>query len=408
MKRIFRRCAGIDVHKDSLTVCARVTGRQVEEQFGTTTREILRLADWLADAGVTVVAMEATGIYWKPIWNLLEDRFKLLLANPQHIKRVPGRKTDWSDAQWITQLLEHGLIEASFVPPLPQRELRDLTRQRTQMLADRARVVNRIHKVLESANLKIGSVMSDIGGASGRRVLRALADGDKTIEQMVELVDRRMQAKKPALREALVGRVGEHQRFMLRSLLDQVEHLDGQVESFDQRIEEVMTPFQKQMVIKLDEVPGFDRRTGQNVVAEIGTDMSRFPDAAHLASWAGMCPGNHESAGKRKRGKTRKANRWLKAALTQAAWGASRTARSYYSQQHRRLTTRRGVKRASIAVAHSLLVVCYHLLKEPEIVYQDLGADYFEKHKDPEHEAQRMVRKLERMGFKVQLQRPAA
>ena len=408
MERLYRRCAGIDVHKDSLMVCMRIEGRESVRSYGTTSREILKLSDDLATSGVTIVAMEATGVYWKPVWNLLESRFELMLVNAQHVKRVPGRKTDVSDAQWLAELLEHGLLTASFVPPLSQRELRDLTRQRAQLLNDRARVVNRIHKVLESANLKIGSVMSDIGGVSGRKVLHALAEGQMSIEQMVQLVDVRMEQKKPQLREALMGRVGDHQRFMLRQLLEQMQHLDRQVESFDHRIQEVMSPLESQMVEKLDEVPGFDKRTGQSVIAEIGTDMSRFPSAAHLASWAGLCPGNRQSGGKRKSGKTRRANKWLKAALTQAAWGASRTRRSYYSAQHRRLSTRRGKKRATIAVAHSLLVTVYCLLSKNK-QYIDLGAAYFENHRpDPARQAEHMLKKLERLGYKVTVERPAA
>jgi transposase len=242
MQRIYPRCAGIDVHKDSRAVCIRVDRRQSDESYGTTSREILRLGDRLAEAGVEVVAMEATGVYWKPVWNLLEGRFELVLANPRHIKRVPGRKTDVTDAQWIAQLLEHGLIEASFEPPPAQRQLRDLTRQRSQLLADRARVLNRVHKVLESANLKVGSVMSDIGGVSGRKVLHALAEGKLDVGRMAELVDRRMEDKTPALREALQGWVEEHHRFMLRQLLEQVDHLDRQVDAFDLRIEERRCP----------------------------------------------------------------------------------------------------------------------------------------------------------------------
>ena len=407
MDRLYRRCAGIDVHKDSLMVCMRIEGRESVRSYGTTSREILKLSDDLAAAEVTIVAMEATGVYWKPVWNLLESRFELMLVNAQHVKRVPGRKTDVSDSQWLAELLEHGLLTASFVPPLSQRELRDLTRQRSQLLNDRARVLNRIHKVLESANLKIGSVMSDIGGASGRKVLHALAEGRLSIEQMVQLVDRRMEAKKPQLREALVGRVGDHQRFMLHQLLTQVQHLDEQIACFDRRIEEVMSPLEREMVRKLDEVPGFDQRTGENVIAEIGTQMSRFPSAAHLASWAGLCPGNRQSGGKRRSGKIRKANKWLKATLTQAAWGASRTRRSYFSEQHRRLTVRRGVKRASIAVAHSLLIVSYHLLKTRDLAYTDLGSDHFTRAATPEKEANHLVKRLQRLGYQVDLHRAA-
>jgi transposase len=348
MDKVNPRCAGLDIHKDSVWACARVDGRQSIEKFGTTTRELLRLGDWLAEQQVTIVAMESTGVYWKPVWNLLEERFALMLVNAHHIKQVPGRKTDVKDCQWIGELLEHGLLRPSFVPNRPQRELRDLTRQRTQLLGDRARVVNRIQKTLEDANIKLASVATDITGKSGRAILNALVEGKLSPEQMAELVHKKMEAKKPALREALRGRMTSHHRFMLKQLLGQIDHLDGLIESFDMRIQEVMSPLERDAVKRLDEVPGFDVRTGQNVIAEIGTDMGRFATPQHLASWAGLCPGNNQSAGKRKSGRTGKANRWLKAALTQAAWGASRTRRSYYSAQHRRLTTRRGVKRATI------------------------------------------------------------
>jgi len=407
MDRVNACCAGLDVHKDSVWAAARCDGRQQVQKFGTSSRELLRLGDWLVDQGVKIVAMESTGVYWRPVWNLLEDRLQLMLVNAQHIKQVPGRKTDVSDCQWIAQLLEHGLLKRSFVPDRPQRELRDLTRQRTQLLGERARVVNRVHKTLEDANIKLASVATDIMGKSGRAILDALVENRLTAEQMAELVHQKMAAKKPALREALQGRVTAHHRFMLTQLLGQVDHLDRMVESFDRRIQEVMSPLEHESVQRLDEMPGFDRRTGQNVIAEIGTDMSRFPSPHHLASWAGICPGNNQSAGKRQSGKTRKANRWLKATLTQAAWGASRTRRSYFSAQHRRLTTRRGVKRATIAVAHSLLVTAYSLLSDPR-PYLDLGVDYFEKQQDPEHKAQQLLRKLQRLGYAVEIKRPAA
>jgi len=408
MDKVNPRCAGLDVHKDSVWACARVDGGKPRvEKFGTTSRELLRLGDWLADQGVTVVAMESTGVFWKPVWNLLEGRFELMLVNARHVKQVPGRKTDVRDCEWIAQLLEHGLLKASFVPDRPQRELRDLTRQRTQLLNDRARVVNRIQKTLEDANIKLASVATDITGKSGRAVLDALVDGRLSPEQMAELVHKRMEAKKPLLREALAGRVTAHHRFMLEQLLDQVDHLDGLVGTFDARIEEVMNPLGREAVRRLDEVPGFDVRTAQNVLAEIGTDMTRFPSPRHLASWAGLCPGNDESAGKRRSGRTRKANRWLKGALTQAAWGASRTRRSYFSVRHRRLTARRGVKRATIAAAHSLLVTTHCLLCDPK-PYADLGAGHFDTLQSPEQQAQRMVRKLQRLGYAVELKRPAA
>jgi transposase len=407
MDKVNPRCAGLDVHKDSVWACARVDGKRFVEEFGTSSRQLLRLGDWLAGHGVTVVAMESTGVFWKPVWNLLEDRLALMLVNARHVKQVPGRKTDVADCDWIAQLLEHGLLKASFVPDRPQRELRDLTRQRSQLLGDRARVVNRVQKTLEDANIKLASVATDITGKSGRAVLDALADGKLTPEQMAELVHKRMEAKKPALREALAGRVTPHHRFMLRQLLEQVDHLDRMVESFDARIEEVMSPLAREAVRRLDEVPGFDVRTGQNVIAEIGTDMTRFPSPHHLASWAGLCPGNDESAGKRRSGRTRKANRWLKGALTQAAWGAGRTRRSYSSAQHRRLTARRGAKRATVAVAHSLLVTVHCLLSGSR-PYADLGATYFQRPEGPQKQAERMVRKLQRLGYVVELKRPAA
>jgi transposase len=404
MEKVNPRCAGLDVHKDSVWACARIDGVSSIAKFGTCTRELLRLGDWLAELGVTIVAMESTGVYWKPVWNLLEERFALMLVNAHHIKQVPGRKTDVKDCQWIAELLEHGLLKASFVPDRPQRELRDLTRQRTQLLGDRARVVNRMQKTLEDANIKLASVATDITGKSGRAILNALVEGKLLPEQMAELVHKKMEAKKPALREALNGRMTPHHRFMLKQLLGQIDDLDEMVEAFDQRIEAVMSPLQQESVKRLDEVPGFDQRTAQNVLAEIGMDMSRFATPQHLASWAGLCPGNNESAGKRKSGRTRKANRWLKAALTQAAWGASRTRRSYFAAQHQRIAKRRGVKRASIAVAHSLLTVTHCLLSRPQ-PYVDLGVNHFVP--DPKRQVDHLIRRLQHMGYTVEVKEAA-
>lgn len=407
MDIINRRCAGLDVHKDSVWACVRVDGRQFIEKFGTTSSELLRLGDWLAGHGATTAAMESTGVFWKPVWNLLEDRLALMLVNAQHVKKVPGHKTDISDCAWLAQLLECGLLKASFVPPRPQRELRDLTRQRTQLQGDRARVINRIQKTLEDANIKLASVATDITGKSGRAILNALVEGKLSAEQMAELVHKRMEAKKPAMREALVGKVTAHHRFMLGQLLSQIDALDELIVSFDTRIEEVMSPLEKQAINRLDEIPGFDVRTGQKVIAEIGTDMSRFPTPHHLASWAGMCPPNHESAGKRRNRHVNKANKWLKSALTQAAWAASRKRRSYFSAQHRRLTTRRGIKRANIAVAHSLLVVAHCVLSD-NTPYKDLGAEFFDRLRDPERQAKQMVQRLERLGYAVEIKKTAA
>src|SRR5436305_5916361 len=401
------RCAGIDVHKDSLKVAARVDGQVFVQTFGATSAEIFAMADWLDSLGVKIVAMESTGVYWKPVWNLLEDRFELILANAHHVKSIPGCKTDVKDCNWVAELLEYGLVPRSLVPPRPQRELRDLTRQRTSLNEDRARVVNRVQKTLEDANIKLGSVATDSMGKSGRAILEALIEGKLTVDQMVQLVHKRMEAKKPALRAALEGRVTEHHRFMLRQALDQIDHLDRQIQDFDRRIDQVMSPLEREAVKRLDAVPGLDVRSAQIVLAEIGTDMSRFPSSRHLASWAGLCPGNHESAGKRRSGRTRQGNGYLKATLCQAGWGASRTRRSYFSAQHKRLTTRRGVKRANMAVAHSLLVTCYHLIKTPQD-YKDLGPDYFQKTPDPERSAQQMVKRLQKLGYSVKIERVAA
>jgi transposase len=339
------------------------------------------------------------------VWNLLEDRFAVMVVNAQHIKQVPGRKTDVSDCQWIAQLLQHGLLRASFVPDRPQRELRDLTRQRVQTIADRSRVSNRIQKVLEDANVKLASVASDPLGASGRAMIRALIQGVMTPEAMAELARQRLRQKIPQLREALRGRVSEHHRFMLKTLLDQVEYLEKQVAQFDARIEQTMGPFEKRAVARLDTIPGIDARAAQNIVAEIGADMSRFPTAGHLCSWAGMCPGNHQSAGKRKRGKTTEGNRWLKRTLTQSGWAASRKKGSYLQAQYRRLAGRRGKKRAVIAVGHSQLVIAYHLIKQ-EVDYQELGGNHFDTIQT-ERQTKHLIKRLERLGYEVNL-RPAA
>lgn len=401
------RCAGIDVHKDSLKVAARVNGEVFVETFGTTSSEIFRMADWLAEKSITIVAMESTGVYWKPVWNLLEERFELILANAQHVKSIPGCKTDVKDCRWVAELLEYGLVPQSLVPPRPQRDLRDLTRQRTQLNGDRARVVNRVQKVLEDANIKLASVATDITGKSGRAILDALVEGKLPVDQMVELVHKRMESKKPFLRQALTGRVTAHHRFMLGQLLEQIDHLDEQIRNFDRHIDEVMSPFEQEVLKRLDHVPGLSRTAAQVVIAEIGTDMSCYPTSRHLASWAGLCPGNNESAGKRRSGRVRQGNGWLKAVLCQAAWGASRTRRSYFSAQHKRIGSRRGTKRANIAVAHSLLVTCYHLIKGGTD-YVDLGETYFQKTPDPQRTAEQLVKRLKKLGYEVKLERVAA
>jgi len=326
MDTMHRCCAGLDVHKETVAACVRridSTGRVAKEvrTFGTTTGALRKLLDWLVSQGAEAAAMESTGVFWKPIWNILEGSVKVILVNARHIKNVPGRKTDVKDCDWIAQLLQHGLLRASFVPERPQRDLRDLTRQRSQLTAEQSRVSNRIHKTLEDANIKLGSVATDILGVSGREMIRALIAGQDDPNALAELARRRLRAKLPQLREALRGRLSDHHRFMLSQLMDHRDYLDRQIAAFDQRIEELMRPFQE-ATQRLMTMPGVGRLTAQNVLAEIGTDMSRFPTDQHLASWAAMCPGNRESAGKRQSGHTNHGNRWLRTALAQAAWAA--------------------------------------------------------------------------------------
>jgi transposase len=408
------RCCGLDVHKDSVVACVRLvdpSGRldQQVRSFTTTTRGILQLGDWLMEHQVSIAAMESTGVYWKPIWNLLEDQLELMLVNAGHIKQVPGRKTDVKDCQWIAQLLSCGLLRNSFVPDRPQREMRDLTRQRSQLTADKTRVANRIQKVLEDANIKLGSVATDILGVSGRDMLAALIKGDQTPRQMAELARMTLRKKIPQLTEALHGGVNDHHRFMLGMLMTQLQQIEQQIEGFDARIEqqmEVMSPLAKEAVKKLDEIPGIDQRSAQVILAEIGTDMNRFATAGHLASWAGLSPGNNQSAGKRRSGRVTLGNRWLKATLCQCAWAASRCKNSYFRSQHHRITARRGPKRATLAVAHSQLCIIYELLKD-NTSYQDLGVDYFQR-TNTDRLKQKLVRNLERLGYQVTLASQAA
>ena len=418
MEILHESCAGLDVHKKQVTACVRqLQGRRVHSEvrtFGTMTRDILQMSEWLASHGVTHVAMESTGVFWKPIYNLLEGTFELLLCNAKHIKQVPGRKTDVKDAEWIAQLLQCGLLKPSFVPPRHMRELRDLTRHRAQLVEEKTRIANRIHKTLEDANIKLGSVASDILGVSGRAMIQAIIAGQKDPVELAELARRQLRGKIPQLRLALEGGIREHHRYMLgrlyRHLLfleDEIEELSSQIESrlaaHDAKDQDRDEPLPFGLAVQmLSAFPGIDIRTAQNVLAEIGTDMTRFPDERHLASWAGVCPGNNESAGKRKNGKATKGNRWLRRALSQAAWGASRTKKSYFAAQFRRLSARRGKKRAIIAVAHSLLSAVYHVLAR-RCPYQDLGPDFFDKI-SPERTARYHVKRLRQLGYSVELQ----
>jgi transposase len=403
---VYPRCAGIDVHKATVVVGLRrldARGKLHKEvrTFATMTRDLLALADWLAGHGVTHVAMESTGVYWKPVYNLLEGRFAVILVNAEHIKRVPGRKTDVTDCEWLAQLLQHGLLKASFVPPAPVRELRDLTRQRSQLVAEKAAVANRIQKVLEDANVKLAAVATDVLGASGRDMLEAIIAGEADPRRLADLARKRLRAKLPELRLALHGRVTEHHRFLLRMHLDHVRHLEGLIERLGVRIEAAQPPV-AEAVRRLTTIPGLDRRAAEVVVAEIGVDMGVFPTAGHLASWSGMCPGNNESAGKRRSGRTTKGSRWLRAALVQAAWAASHTKGTYLAAHYRRLARRRGRKRALVALGHTLLVVVYHVLRRGS-TYAELGGDYLDR-LEPGRLTRQLVRRLESLGHKVTLE----
>ncbi|TWT41714.1 Transposase IS116/IS110/IS902 family protein [Phycisphaerae bacterium RAS1] len=405
MEILFGCCGALDIHLKSIQ--AHVRRRNANgvvssfaQRFGTTTAQILALGDWLAEHQVEKVAMEATGVYWKPIWNLLEDRFSLMLVNAQHFHNVPGRKTDVNDAAWLAQLLQCGLLRDSFVPPRPQRELRDLARQRTALVEDKSRVVNRIQKTLEDANIKLSSVASDVVGVSGRAMIRAMIAGQQDPAALADLARQRLRTKIPELREALRGGVRAHHRFMLKQLMDQLQMLEGQIEAFEARLDELLSN-NREPIERLREIPGIDTTAARLILSEIGTDMSRFPSAAHLCAWAGVCPGNNESAGKCKSGRTRDGNRWLRRVLVQVAWAASQKKDSYFYAQHRRIAFRRGMKRATMAVARSILTTLYHMLKTGSD-FIDLGVQFFDKLK-PMRAVNSLVRRLEAIGYQVQL-----
>jgi transposase len=407
MDLLHPHCAGLDVHKDTVVACVRhhLPGGRVQQEvrtFRTHTHQLLDLSDWLTAEGVTHVAMESTGVYWKPVYHLLEGLFTLLLVNAQHLKQVPGRKTDVKDCQWIAQLLQYGLLKASFVPPPPIRDLRDLTRHRTQLVGEKSRTANRIQKVLEDANVKLGSVATNVMGQSGRAILRALIDGETDPTKLAELARGRLRAKIPELQEALRGRVTEHHRFLLRLLLDQVDQEEQLLGRLETRLLEMTAPFQE-TIQRLLSIPGISRTVAEVLLAELGADLKNFPSASHLASWAGLCPGNRRSAGKQFSGRTGKGNRWLRTTLVLAAWGASRSKKTYLAAQFRRLSGRRGRKRALVAVAHSLLVIVYHVLKEGK-KYEELGPDHFERQQG-ERLTRHLVKRLEGLGHKVSLEK---
>ena len=405
MQVLYARCAGLDVHSKTVSVCVSVceTGAKKRQQvraFSTFTRDLMEMADWLKREGVTHVAMEATGVYWRPVWAVLEDQFEQMLVNPQHMKAVPGRKTDTKDCEWIADLLQHGLLKGSFVPPTPIQDLRDLTRYRTQLRQDQGRAANRIQKLLEQANLKLSSVASNALGVSGRRILKEIISGEVDPERLAQLARGALKNKIPELMQALEGRVREHHRFLLAKFLREWDWYEEEIASLDHRIEEQIRPFAFAIAL-WQTMPGISQVTAWSLIAEIGVKMEQFPSAQHLASWAALCPGNHESAGKRKSGKMRDGNTWLRRSLCQAAWCATRKKDCYLASQFRRLGARRGMKRAIIAVAHSMLVIGYHMLKTNQ-GYRELGGDYLDRiHKES---LQRYhVKRLQNLGFAVTL-----
>lgn len=406
MDVIYERCCGLDIHKAKVVACVITPDGKETRTFGTMTGELLELADWLQAKGVTHVAMESTGVYWKPIYNLLEGmEFELLVVNAQHIKAVPGRKTDVKDAEWIADLLRHGLLRGSYIPDRPQRELRELVRYRKALIRDRATEVNRVQKVLEGANIKLASVATDVMGKSGRAMLEALISGITDPRVLAGMARGRLQDKRPQLEEALRGLIGPHQQMLLAAQLRHIDFLDREIGRLSEEIEERMRPFEKDLE-GLETIPGVARRTAEMIVAEIGTDMSRFPLDSHIASWAGMCPGNNESAGKRKSGRTRKGSPWLREALVEAARAAARTKNTYLSAQYHRIAARRGANRAAVAVGHTILIIVYHILKEG-VTYKELGANYYDE-KDRAATVRRAVRRIEKLGYKVTIEPAAA
>lgn len=405
MNVVHTHCAGLDVHKKTVVACRIVPDEQQEwrrevRKFKTMTADLLALADWLRAADITHVAMESTGVYWKPIYNILESHFEVLLVNAQHIKFVPGRKTDINDAQWIAQLLQHGLLKASFIPPLPQRELRDLVRYRTQLVQDRAREINRVQKVLEDANLKLGSVVSDVMGVSSRDMLQHIVKGVDDPVLLAQLARGRLREKITELEKALTGRIRDVHRLLLKLHLEQINDITLRIETLSGEIERLMVIFDETNAIeRLDAIPGVSAQTAQIILAELGTDMSRFPSAKHAAAWAGLAPGKNESAGRNRSGKVRDGNQYLKVTLIQAAHAISHMKDNYLSAQFRRLAARRGRKRAAVAVAHSILVIAYHMLARGSD-YVDLGGDYFDR-RNEQYLQRTLVNRLERLGLKV-------
>ena len=408
MELLYPRCAAIDVHKRTAVAWADEAGRHRREvrTFATTTAELERLRDWLGERGVTHVAMESTGVYWKPVFHVLEERCAVVLANAAHVKAVPGRKTDVRDSEWLLELMQHGLVRASFIPPAPIRALRELTRHRANLVEERARAANRVQKVLEDANVKLASVVSDVLGVSGRLMLEAIIAGETEPGALAALAKGRLCTKRAALVAALTGRVRDHHRLLLRELLGHLDYLDGAIARLSTEVAERLRPFATDLAL-LCSIVGIKGRVAEVLLAEIGPDMGAWPDARHLCSWAALCPGNNQSGGKQRSGRTRHGNRWLKGVLLQAALAATRVKDGYLGAQFRRIAKRRGAQRAAIAVAHSLLTIVYHVLKTGT-PYRELGAAYFDRF-DADRQVRYHLRRLAELGYEAPaLPQPAA
>jgi transposase len=411
MRLLYRCCAGLDIHKDSISVCIRMRikgnaeAEVLEQRFATFTQELERLAEWLKEHKVRQVAMESTGVYWMPVWNILERPkygFQLMLVNPAIVRALQGCKTDRIDARRIAEFLQYGLLRGSFIPPKPVRQMRELTRMRVHIQQDRNRVINRIGRLLETVNIKLGSVASNIVGKSGRSMLDLLAGGSTDAERMADEAIGHLRAKMPELILALDGRTDDHFRWMLGRLLHKLDGLDAELAGLDQKTEADMEPH-RDLIERLCTIPGIEKTTARTLISELGTDMSQFPDSAHAASWAGLCPGNSESAGKRFSGKTRKGDRYLRRILVQSAWAAARTKDCFFAALFYRVAQRRGMKKAAVAVAHRLLTVVYLLIRDGG-VYRERGGDYFDR-RNPARTAKKLTRRLERIGFQVVLTR---
>lgn len=401
MEVLHKFCCGLDVHKKTVVACCITPEGKETRSFGTMTDDIEKMLGWIKEKGCNIVAMESTGVFWKPIYNLLElENIQTLIVNAKHIKTVPGRKTDVKDAEWIAQLLRHGLIKGSYIPDREQREIRELVRYRNALVQERAREANRIQKVLEGANIKLASVVSDILGASSRAMIEGLIDGIGDPSLLAAKAQGTLKHKREQLEKGLKGVLGDRQRMLLRSQLDHVEFLSTKIQEISRQIEECMRPFDQALDL-LDTIPGIGRQTAEKIIVEIGVDMTRFPSAAHLASWAGLSPGNNESAGKRLSGTTRKGNNALRTALVEAATTASRNKSSYLAARYHRIAARRGKKRAAVAVAHSILIAIYHMIKN-NVPYQDLGVDHFERNRE-KRIVTRAVKNMEALGYEVNL-----